>query len=508
MQLSALEREICAIESSLAAYKSDMPIARLPPELLIKIFLHLKPSVDVEMPLTSWIQFTHVCAHWRRIAIECPYLWTTIHTRCLKGIPELLRRSGTSLLSISIPLSLPPLYRLDEPDEGQPRITMVARQSSRIVGLHLAYSNPGGYPGSLLIYDVYMPMPVLQRLSIKAVGNGDFVISPTLFGGSTPALQVLTLSHCTFSYPYMLPFMQGARLKELRLHHHNFHANGGDTKMGILEFLDQLHDLETFEWAESYGFHNGDEGPTRDSKSVHWPKLRTLEIRSTCMLAARLLEQLQIPASSQTTVTCVSSFSPISVSDYLQLLDVLRGIYPDITTAPFAAERKASRHLTVRALDGASAGGLLMLDLVGGVSDADLQPILAPLHCEEAFLYLGSSLSHKPAKMSSLLAALSRTCHVRLRCGEDSRAPMNTLCAMLSEKTVLPRLEKLSLYDMTVGTGDVDMHISALSKIVDARTRLEHIRFVNCTLQVDAHGFGLEHLRRMENSVQISWMDI
>lgn len=367
-----------------------------------------------------------------------------------------------------------------------------------------------------MLQEISVPMPVLQRLSIKAIGSQDFVLAPEIFAGSTPALQILSLSCCTLPSPYMLPFMQGARLTELRLLYVRFHWMGPDTKIRMLEFLNQQHDLEIFEWAEAYGSGfdpSPHERPTQAVKSVHWPKLRTLEIRSTCILAARFLQQLQIPESSQATITCVSNHHHISVSNYLKMLEALRGIYPDVTTAPFAADRKASRRLTLRALDGASAGGLLMLDLAGGVASPDMQPLLSPLHCEEAFLHLASSsVTHKSDKMSLLLGALNKTRHLRLRCGKDSRAPMDTLCAMLSERcTVLPRLEKLSLHDMTIGTGTENMSLWALRRIVRERAPchgvLEHIIFVNCT-RGDADECNSARLREIEALVKISWVDV
>ncbi|KAF5316105.1 hypothetical protein D9619_006177 [Psilocybe cf. subviscida] len=81
---------------------NDSPISKLPPELLVRIFEHhVTYSVVV-----CWYQITHVCRHWRALAIETAWLWTTVPTDPHFDNPEwtriVLERSRNELLDITL----------------------------------------------------------------------------------------------------------------------------------------------------------------------------------------------------------------------------------------------------------------------------------------------------------------------------------------------------------------------------------------------------------------------
>ena len=83
-----------------------MPISVLPPEILARVF-HL--LVREEMPLfgienMGWIKVTHVCGHWRQVALDDSSLWAKIwgipvHT---KLISEMLARAKDLPLDIEL----------------------------------------------------------------------------------------------------------------------------------------------------------------------------------------------------------------------------------------------------------------------------------------------------------------------------------------------------------------------------------------------------------------------
>ncbi|KAG5340544.1 hypothetical protein C0989_001230 [Termitomyces sp. Mn162] len=85
---------------------NDLSItARLPDELLAKIFTH---SVSTDMRNFSQvrtIQVAGVCTAWRRVALNCTYLWNRVrHGRNIKWLAEIaLPRSGHLPLHIFLP---------------------------------------------------------------------------------------------------------------------------------------------------------------------------------------------------------------------------------------------------------------------------------------------------------------------------------------------------------------------------------------------------------------------
>lgn len=81
--------------SRLLSHNAKVPINRLPGELLLEIFYVHKLSSALRIGLT------HVCHHWRELALTSPLLWTAI---CLEDRVEFvdacLRRSAVAPLTI------------------------------------------------------------------------------------------------------------------------------------------------------------------------------------------------------------------------------------------------------------------------------------------------------------------------------------------------------------------------------------------------------------------------
>src|SRR5712691_184935 len=94
------------VRSLLTRRNALVPISLLPPEILAWIF-HL--LVHDEWPLSGlrnlgWIEVTHVCRHWRQVALDNSSLWARIW--CLpanpKWISEILARAKNAPLDIEL----------------------------------------------------------------------------------------------------------------------------------------------------------------------------------------------------------------------------------------------------------------------------------------------------------------------------------------------------------------------------------------------------------------------
>ncbi|KAJ7579914.1 hypothetical protein C8J56DRAFT_950348 [Mycena floridula] len=76
-------------------------IARLPVEILSQIFIEVVPQARWMLESdSSWIWVSHVCRHWRRVALACPKLWSTISLSYPIWTALQIQRSKQSLLSI------------------------------------------------------------------------------------------------------------------------------------------------------------------------------------------------------------------------------------------------------------------------------------------------------------------------------------------------------------------------------------------------------------------------
>ncbi|KAI0373332.1 hypothetical protein BV20DRAFT_918936, partial [Pilatotrama ljubarskyi] len=69
---------------------SVVPINRLPAEILVEIFKHVRHSLG---EIADIVNVSHVCKLWRSIALGAPELWTVFSINKLDVIAAFLQRS-------------------------------------------------------------------------------------------------------------------------------------------------------------------------------------------------------------------------------------------------------------------------------------------------------------------------------------------------------------------------------------------------------------------------------
>ncbi|KAI0037473.1 hypothetical protein FA95DRAFT_1477439, partial [Auriscalpium vulgare] len=87
--LARLKSERAAVISMLATLDTEInacaPVSRLPPELLCRIFSDLvglevdfAPELDGFPSSMPWVRLSHVCRHWRDVALNDPTFWARL----------------------------------------------------------------------------------------------------------------------------------------------------------------------------------------------------------------------------------------------------------------------------------------------------------------------------------------------------------------------------------------------------------------------------------------------
>ncbi|KAI0245772.1 hypothetical protein BJV78DRAFT_1105379, partial [Lactifluus subvellereus] len=71
-ELSALHLVMCSMRTRRNRFSL---IGRLPPEILYGLFPSGPTRTQIKL---GWITITHVCSHWRQVALSGPTLWRTI----------------------------------------------------------------------------------------------------------------------------------------------------------------------------------------------------------------------------------------------------------------------------------------------------------------------------------------------------------------------------------------------------------------------------------------------
>ncbi|TFK62433.1 hypothetical protein BDN72DRAFT_777086, partial [Pluteus cervinus] len=107
-----IDAEIQVLQDRIRSLRSSRntlaPIHRLPPEVMTQIFMWVqllyrgtleRNAIDAAF-LPKWIRATHVCQHWRGVALSSKALYTTILSQNLKYSQAVLDLSGSASLSL------------------------------------------------------------------------------------------------------------------------------------------------------------------------------------------------------------------------------------------------------------------------------------------------------------------------------------------------------------------------------------------------------------------------
>ncbi|TFY67630.1 hypothetical protein EVG20_g3873 [Dentipellis fragilis] len=187
-------------------------IVRLPAELLIQIFKLIASDdrFDRGRYITSgqprclrlgFILVTHVCRHWREIALRSPILWCNIYDTNFDGklpvgmppLEEQLLRSQSSPISWTISLPSPPhqMTFLSQHTFHLGQLTVSRRHGDLEEFIRMGLTEPAPTLESLVIVDHQQ-----MEQTVKALPSN-------IFAGCIPRLQRLFL--CILRLPWLLP---------------------------------------------------------------------------------------------------------------------------------------------------------------------------------------------------------------------------------------------------------------------------------------------------------------
>lgn len=274
----------------------QLPISQIPNEILSQIFFILRDYYYVRMfgphwlgdgATLDWICITHVCHHWREVALDTPLLWSYIVPQPVRWVPELLQRSKQSPLTIFIH------YALNEE-----------------LKVHL------GRARKLVLY-IPSQMHTIQQVFSQ----------PTLPGPET--LVILTSTSFTLTDSHL--HRDGEALRRLSLHGCSVNWNSKLLlsltllrltyclcRISCLDFVVVLSKIPTLESLHLCGIRFQQEiVPTHQQPAkvnAHLQRLQNLSLNGPLLDIALLLSCLIIPRSSQLTIYIAVRIEGISES--------------------------------------------------------------------------------------------------------------------------------------------------------------------------------------------------
>ncbi|THU87968.1 hypothetical protein K435DRAFT_324107 [Dendrothele bispora CBS 962.96] len=386
-------RELRSHRNSLA------PISQLPPEMLSKIFMLCVTPNENQAAISpryrwSWIKVSHICRHWRYVALECRCLWSCPDFSKPAWIPEMLKRSRMAPITIRVtdesPLgirtmnavntALEHLSRVEELTLSTLQISIqkvlpaMNRSAPRLHTLCLSASDPAHWAS---------PAVVLQKDFMK---------------GDTPSLTHLELKD--FHLPWNSPLL--TNLTCLKLFQSD--SSSSPTLEEFVETLSRMPGLETLELKNVL--------PTEtvsSSQEVILSHLRNIRLEGKVEACAGALNHITFP--STTTILLIALIP--AIGSQAQVQESVTPIFKPISKI---------RHRSVGDSTSSESGSIIMLniscdggiDITAGLSTPDGHSILSWMNISVVIFLEPKRKAQLAAKICQALSPLSRVRHLSI----------------------------------------------------------------------------------------------
>jgi F-box-like len=301
-----ISEEIEQLEVAIRAWKERHNtlsfIARLPSEVLSTIFGHVAAAVyhSTFHSNLDWITVTHVCTYWRRTALDCPSLWTTIPFSKFRWAMEMLKRSKTAPLTILANINGRDYRHMDLVQSVIANISRIQKLS--LIQNHHSFRNDDSL--EKILTQLVKPAPLLEKFSVvfmHRTSDHITMLPEGIFSGEVPRLQEVELRNCALAW-------DGPLLCALTTLKISFVPLSARPSMDqLIAALSRMPDLETLELCDILPVQTSLSAAASETGSeliVSLPHLTRLHIESDAPEAAFLLNHLVYPPTISITLIC------------------------------------------------------------------------------------------------------------------------------------------------------------------------------------------------------------
>ncbi|RDB16483.1 hypothetical protein Hypma_002871 [Hypsizygus marmoreus] len=348
-----IKHEIEASEAVIREWKGHHNrlslISRLPPEILSIVFKCVAEAFETaeESENHRWVGVSHVCKHWRQVALQCPSLWSTIFSWHPRWTKEVLARSQMSPLTVKATIQHPAngQYKIVNGEitfTNQTSLLEVLQHLSRIRVLSILQIASARDLVSHILDKLDAAAPLLQTLIIVSHQNlGEYEynvalpyaeLPATSFPHGAPLLRTLELRLC--SLPWDSPLLT-CDLTSLTLS--RFPPDDQVSIQQIIAILCGLPNLETLELTLVIISSPSRAAIPAPPKLAHLPRLTSLHIEADIFSCACLLSHMDYPVliRNQVVWTCSSilgtDFASTSSSFHELSRNLLKGLKGSIS---------------------------------------------------------------------------------------------------------------------------------------------------------------------------------
>jgi hypothetical protein len=298
--ISTVDKEIDGamqfVRSLLTRRNALVPISLLPPEILARVFHFL---VLEEPPLSrgrslGWIRVTHVCQHWRQVALDDSSLWARIWgvPTNTKWISEMLARAKNAPLDIEF--------------------NAVTAESLLMISPHLSQTRQLRFHTSCMsmfpsenVRGIYSrEAPVLEHFEFTVNAYHAITFRDMLFKGHAPRLRTFTLSRVVIPWSF-IPRGQLTELKIACPH------EGGDFPGNLNQLIDLLVNCPALEILALDSCLPSQLTELPHGRTIHLPHLSRLRLRGSTSHILNMLKILKLPSSTTLHLNCTSEITSL-----------------------------------------------------------------------------------------------------------------------------------------------------------------------------------------------------
>ncbi|TFK71021.1 hypothetical protein BDN72DRAFT_856529 [Pluteus cervinus] len=305
-EIMVLQERITILRSSRNAL---VPIYRLPPELMVRIFRWLQRSyiyngetlvslgANKSVLLPRWMRVTCVSQRWRNIARSSATLHSTIPTGNLRYAEEMLKRSGSAALTL-----------VD--DESASSWKNLARLQELVIPVLPRFQ--------ALWLDSYIGNFILPRLESSTPNLKELYIQNCTSVGTTPlpySLRTLRSDFCAFkSFEWLSDLSNLVHLALIN----PFGYTGERVALGVLlKAVDGMPRLISLELTSTL------KSPQVNQMSPIRPKLQYLRVIDTFHILSQLLPWVEFADRFTVDIRCESTSNPQPAADWAPVINLL-----------------------------------------------------------------------------------------------------------------------------------------------------------------------------------------
>ncbi|KAI0308637.1 hypothetical protein OF83DRAFT_202978, partial [Amylostereum chailletii] len=338
---NAVDDELAALDAGASHIRfrrnSLAPVCRIPPEILAVIFelyillfqldithVHRDPGSPRTLANSNiaWVvSLTHVCRHWRNVALGSPTLWNRVDVSTgLEWWTEMVSRSGTvpTTLDASDYASCDSYRFRSGPPRDKSGCVLKRLHKARVFPTHIHRTMDLHISGCVANVKATVatlattPAPALQALTLRPSprpGSGGFfpkpkgkytMISETLFSGVAPSLRRISFENCYL--PWTSPLLKNLTYLKMNSTNHDRGAHTGSF-VDLLDALQTMSGLETLILLQILPRDHRDCTPA-DRPVCNLPALEKIHVADIAGACVALLSHINIPSCVDFDVDC------------------------------------------------------------------------------------------------------------------------------------------------------------------------------------------------------------